>query len=280
VLVGDVWEVYRKERGDDVLFWKRQELARKHLKDLDGILVENLKPSVVKTATAGLAGLSSSTIRRDLQALVAAVNVCRKLGLINHQPYIPLPPESAPRKQYATWEQMNAILLAAQAEGGWMEMYAMLLVNTGQRSGAVLSLTWDDIDIQNQYIWFNNNKKGRQKGVSDVSMNKRLLEYLLGVSATATPGLVVRDQFGRTPRSIGHKWRRLMLKAGVPENVTPHTMRHSLATNLVRDGVPLINVSKLLGHASTSITERVYAKFSPEFTRRTVDAIRSDSLRD
>jgi integrase len=281
MLIRDVWDTYKREHGQDVLFWKRQELARKHLSELDGILVSNLKPSVVKTAIANLDGLSDSTIRRDLQALIAAVNTCRKLGLITDQPYIPLPKESAPRKHYATWEQMNSIMDAARREGGWIEAYAMLLSNTGQRSGAVLALTWADVDMPNQYIWFNNNKKGRQKGVSDVFMNEALFKFMESKGAgQLNSGLVVCDEFGRTPKAIGHRWRRLMKSAGVPAEITPHIIRHSLATNLVKDGMPLINVSKLLGHSSTAITERVYAKFSPEFTKRTVQAIRANGVRD
>ena len=64
-----------------------------------------------------------------------------------------------------------------------------------------------------------------------------------------------------------------MIKVAGLENVTPHTLRHTVATLLVRAGVPLIEVSKLLGHKDSRITERVYAKFSPDYLLRATEAL-------
>jgi integrase len=46
-----------------------------------------------------------------------------------------------------------------------------------------------------------------------------------------------------------------------------------VATLLVRAGVPLIEVSKLLGHKDSRITERVYAKFSPDYLKKATEAL-------
>jgi integrase len=278
MLVGDAWEIYRRECSDDILFWNRQRLAHEHLKALDGIAIESLKPSVIREALKGLSKYSSSTLRRDLQALNAAINTCRKLGLITHQPYIPMPKESAPRKQFATWEQMRMILNGADHYEPWMKTMAMLLCYTGQRMGIILRLTWGEIDLQNQTIWYSAKRKDRQKGALDVSMNAELYAYLWNLRQQLghphDSRLVVSDEYGRRPGSPNYWWRKLLNSVGLDKSFSPHIMRHSVATNLVRDGVPLIKVSKLLGHSSTAITERVYAKFSPGFTKETVNAIR------
>ena len=50
-------------------------------------------------------------------------------------------------------------------------------------------------------------------------------------------------------------------------------MRHSVATNLIAAGVPVLEVSKLLGHSNSQITERVYMKFAPSYTRNASDAM-------
>lgn len=281
MLVGDAWEIYRRECSDDILFWNRQRLAHEHLKALDGIAIESLKPSVIREALKGLSKYSSSTLRRDLQALNAAINTCRKLGLITHQPYIPMPKESAPRKQFATWEQMRMILDGADHYDPWVKTMAMLLCYTGQRMGIIMRLTWGEIDLQNQTIWYSAKRNSRQKGALDVAMNAELYAYLwnlrqqLGYPADSR--LVVSDEHGRRPGSPNYWWRKLLISVGLDKSFSPHIMRHSVATNLVREGVPLIKVSKLLGHSSTAITERVYAKFSPGFTRDAVDAIRPRS---
>lgn len=283
MLVEEAWEVYRRECGDDILFWNRQRLAHQHLAALDGIAVESLKPSVIREATKDLTKLSTSTIRRDLQALNAALNTCRKLGLIQHQPHIPLPKASEPRKQYATWEEMGAILKRSEREPQWLRTLAMLLCYTGQRLGVVMRLTWEDIDMKDRVIWFTSKRSGRQKMAANVWMTDELHEYLRQLKECVNPGaeeLVVCDANKRKPCSVLYRWRGMVKAAGLSANITPHIMRHSVATNLVQQGVPLIKVSKLLGHSSTAITERVYAKFAPEFTKEVANAIRPRSSGD
>lgn len=44
--------------------------------------------------------------------------------------------------------------------------------------------------------------------------------------------------------------------AGIPHPVTPHTLRHTYAFRLAKAGVPIIAISKLLGHSSIVVTQR------------------------
>ena len=52
----------------------------------------------------------------------------------------------------------------------------------------------------------------------------------------------------------------------------PHWCRHSMATRLLRDGVPIEVVAKLLGHASVATTAAVYGHLSVEDARRVLEA--------
>lgn len=53
---------------------------------------------------------------------------------------------------------------------------------------------------------------------------------------------------------------------------SPHVLRHTAATWLVMDGVPLREVARLLGN-SEAIVERVYGKHAPDYLRRAVNAL-------
>ena len=55
-----------------------------------------------------------------------------------------------------------------------------------------------------------------------------------------------------------------------PESISPHCMRHSRAMHLLEDGVELIYIRDLLGHASVTTTE-VYAKANPEVKRQHIE---------
>ena len=58
---------------------------------------------------------------------------------------------------------------------------------------------------------------------------------------------------------------------GIPESVSPHTVRRSRATSLYRDGVPLEQVSALLGHSQIETTRTHYASPSPEQMKAAVE---------
>ena len=57
---------------------------------------------------------------------------------------------------------------------------------------------------------------------------------------------------------VSRTFKPLCAKAGVPVLVW-HEMRHTTATLLLESGIPINNVSELLGHASSVVTSRIYA---------------------
>ena len=77
----------------------------------------------------------------------------------------------------------------------------------------------------------------------------------------------------------GHAWSypaaydlvlRLREKTGI--DFDPHWFRHSAATRMLRDGVPVEVVSKVLGHSSVAITSAVYGHLTAEDARKALEA--------
>jgi site-specific recombinase XerD len=67
-----------------------------------------------------------------------------------------------------------------------------------------------------------------------------------------------KDSQGRlTPRSIERMVKKYSIKAGVPIFTTPHTLRHSMATDLLEQGVDLRTIQEFLGHRNI-VTTQVY----------------------
>jgi site-specific recombinase XerD len=70
------------------------------------------------------------------------------------------------------------------------------------------------------------------------------------------------------PQYVGRVVARVAEKAGINRRVTPHTLRRTFGSDLVNRGVRLEVVSRLLGHASTAITEKAYARLEDATVRR------------
>jgi site-specific recombinase XerD len=86
----------------------------------------------------------------------------------------------------------------------------------------------------------------------------------VGAAAGAAPAELFLNHLGRPlgVRGIRFRLDALRRRAGLPDGVTPHTLRHSFATHLLDGGADLRTVQELLGHESLATTQ-VYTHVSP-----------------
>ena len=73
---------------------------------------------------------------------------------------------------------------------------------------------------------------------------------------------------GLTARTVQRIIHQYAMLAGIPKKVTPHTLRHSFATDLLRNGADIRSVQTMLGHASITTTQ-IYTHVTNESLRET-----------
>jgi len=210
---------------------------------------------------------SPGTINRELSVLQAALRWSFKRGDIDFLPIINRLPSPAPRAQYLSQSETAALLKACK-QFPKVELFVRIALMTGQRKEAILALKWEQIDFQTGLIDFNDptlSLAHRRKNRGIVPMSDSLRSLLAGLERN---GCFVIQERGKRLRDFRTKWWKIMKEAGI--DITPHVLRHTVATQLAQKNVPMTQISRLLGHKSTVITERVYAKFSPDFCRQAV----------
>src|SRR3989338_3320730 len=145
-----------------------------------------------------------------------------------------------------------------------------MLFSTGMRVSELCSLDTENINIEKgEFAVRGKGDKIRPVFISEKP--KRILkDYLEARANIIEKALFVRIPRGKsvtnftrlTPRSIQRLIKYYASKAGiVGKRVTPHVMRHSFATDLLRNGADLRSVQELLGHASITTTQ-IYTHFT------------------
>jgi len=80
------------------------------------------------------------------------------------------------------------------------------------------------------------------------------------------------NRFGSriTVRSIDRNFKRYLKLSGLPENITPHTIRHTIATHWLENGMDLKTIQMLLGHSNLGTTT-IYTHVSTKLKRKVYD---------
>lgn len=200
-------------------------------------------------------GVSDGTIIKDLGVLKAAIKWAGKPGF-----QIEMPPTPTPRERYITRKELQTLLDACALPH--IRMFIALAWATAGRHGAILELTWDRIDIQSGVVRLAQAGQERRKGRASVKVSGWALEALREAYEGRECDYVI-SWGGRPLKTVKRAFAEACANAGL-DDVTPHTLRHSSAVAMVQAGIPLYKVSQFLGHTSTKVTERVYARFQPD----------------
>ena len=172
-----------------------------------------------------------------------------------------------------------------QSELRRLKVRAMILFlfRTGVRVSELCALRRRDVDLADGSAHIYRAKGGKSRTVHfDAETAEALTEYwvLRGDpirGAGAMPAFSGRDKIGEpgtavSPRTVEHIVAELCRDTGVESEVTPHSFRHGLATELVRRRVRESTVQTILGHASPATTRIYVHKAAVEVAEEYQDA--------
>lgn len=280
ILVADLIDVYmahysgRDETRVQRLAWWSTQLA--------GIALQDLSDDHVHAALEGLAErparyyagkdadgqriykakkntrLAAATVNRYHASLSAVVTwaVKRRIapkGYVHPCRSVERRPEDNARTRFLSDDECRRLLDACRASS-WPRLYLLVLMalTTGARKGELSGLTWADIDLERAEAFVARTKNGESRVLP---LTQAVVDELCKFKA-GPETLVFRSPrkadcvFAFEPKYLQ------ALRAAKIEGATFHTLRHSAASMLARNGRTLLEIADVLGHRQLAMTKR------------------------
>jgi integrase len=276
--IAEIWKAYRDDREKDGKLIANFDTDWKALKPRFGALeIDALATDTCRdfARRRDQEGRSASTIWSELTRLRSCLNWAEKRGVIERAPYVWVPSKPEGRTRVLRTEEVLALLDACTMPH--VRLFVILAITTGARSGAICQLTWGKVDFAAGTIdlrtteTLNPLTKRTTKGRAVVPMTLEARAALTEAKAGALTDHVI--EWNAEPvKKVRNSFMKAVARAGL-KGVTPHVLRHTVATWLDEDGIPMERISKMLGHRDRRTTEKMYAHPSTEVLRPAADVI-------
>ena len=239
--------------------------------------------------------ISPTSARYQFRVLSIALKKAMRLKLISLNPCDAVdPPKKAKFKATILTPKQLQLLLKDSSDTDYY-LPILLAATCGLRRGEACGLCWTDIDLDKGVMYVRNSlghKDGKptlmptktDNSERSIKIPKMVVEALKKAkkiySANKLKNNEGYDKTGyiwcwengtpRNPDWLTHQFKVILDKSGLP-TIRFHDLRHSHASYLIQEGVPIKTISDQLGHSSTSFTQDVYGHMMPPMQQKAAD---------
>ncbi len=208
-------------------------------------------------------GVRPASVNSYLRHIKAALSYALDEGIIEKKPKIKMVPVGSPLPHVLSPEKINTLLASAKEADVDLWRYFMFCLWTGARRSEVLSLQWQNVSLRNRQCKLTG--KGNRERI--VPLLPPLIEILTPIQKDIGP--VFPPHHADT---YSHKFKKIAVLCGIKENHL-HDLRHTAATFMLKSGIPLPVVQKILGHSQIATTQ-IYAKVLDEMMQSEMAKLR------
>ena len=235
--------------------------------------------------------LSTLTQSYHLIALRGFFKYLAKRGIKSLDPsLIDLPRAAKKQVTFLHFDEIERLLaeIPLDTESGLRDRAIIeLLFSGGLRVSELCSLNRDSINLERREFMVRGKGKKDRPIFIDKSTAECIEDYL-NMRTDTLPALFLNNSANQqipstsgdfrrlTPRSIERIVQKYTRLAGITKHVTPHTMRHSFATDLLMNGADIRSVQSLLGHANISTTQ-IYTHITDPHLKEVHEKFHSES---
>jgi integrase len=243
-------------------------------------------------------GLSARSVAYLRIVLRAALNQARKWNLVARNVAELVDPPRCERFKIEPLSPEEARALLEAAKGDRLEALYAVALACGLRMGEILGLRWRDVDLE-QGRFAVSHALQRHKGAGLVLAEtktdrsrrtialpapliamlrthrvRQIEERLLAGSRWRDTGFMFTSGIGTPlePRRLFRVFKTMLKRARLPD-IRFHDLRHSAASLMLAQGVPLRVVMEILGHSSISLTADTYSHVMPSLIQDATEKV-------
>lgn len=196
--------------------------------------------------------ISESTVTREISFLQAIFQQAVEDGILEKNPWKKVEREGyAVKTRVLTLDEQEKLLAASTPK---FQRFILFMLGTGLRLEEVRGINESvDVNFPERWVRVTRKTRGRKKKVQQVPLIDPFLLDILQEQLEDEEHL-----WHQNPQRLRQVLDEGAKRAGI-DHLSPHTLRHTFATRYLQAGGDIYILSKLLGHASVSVTERVYA---------------------
>lgn len=222
---------------------------------------------------------SNNTINKYLMCISAVLTYAvKELEIIDVNPCSKVSTMTKPkgRDRILSIDEIAKFLKACKEHSLMVYVYTLILISTGARYSEVLHLTVNDIDYENQQIYFLDTKNGENRGVP---VEKNVLDIIKQYLAE---NKIEADNIFRAKRNDAkYPYLRAVLADIIKKlelkDFHIHDIRHTTASYIAMNGGSLLDIAEILGHKSLVMARR-YSHLTKKHTAALLSKVRNKIL--
>ncbi|MBU0507750.1 tyrosine-type recombinase/integrase [bacterium] len=240
---------------------EREQLALSQIiRALGDISLSEITPAKIEEYKAArLKAAAPQTVNIEIRVLNTALNQAVEQQWWNNLPSSRFRQIRLPEAEPPEWlvEQQIEQLLATEDDE--FRDFLLFLLHTGCRRNEALGVRWEDVDLGRRQVVIRG-RVGKMGKRRTIPINDALQGVLSAWSRPRAEQLF--PNYG--PNQVSMKFRRWSRQIGLPTGISLHSLRATFACHLIKNGVDIYTVSRLLGHSSVKVTEKHYLALDPD----------------